>query len=196
MADRPRMVVVAGPSGSGKSTHFPVSDVGVASFNVDDRCAELNGGSYQQIPQEIRDRAQGECEAFINDRVRGGESFAVETTLRTDIAIRQAEQAKAAGFRLEMVFVATDLVDENVQRVARRVLDGGHGAPEARIREIYDLSLANLPRAVEVFDEVLLFDSSVFDEAPRLVVRFVGGTAVANFPPMPAWCVVALSSTG
>lgn len=94
----PRMVVIAGPSGSGKSTFFAVSDFEVAHFNVDDRCAELNGGSAQRIPPEIRNRAQHECEIFIEACTREGRSSAVESTLRSDIAIHQARRAKTAGF--------------------------------------------------------------------------------------------------
>lgn len=186
------MVVIAGPSGSGKSTYFPVAELGILYFNVDDRCAELNGGSYQQIPPELRQRAQRECEELVSRSTQEGYSFAVETTLRTDVALQQAERAKAAGFRLEMIFIATEAVEENVLRVARRALDGGHSAPEQRIRDIYASSLSNLPRAIELFDEVLLFDSSAFDEVPRLIARYERGIPVARNPPLPAWCVAAL----
>ncbi|HEX9725654.1 MAG TPA: hypothetical protein VGC53_15340 [Vicinamibacteria bacterium] len=61
---RPLMIVVGGPAGSGKSTAFPVSDFGVDPFNIDDRAAELNGGSYRSIPPEIRARANQECEVL------------------------------------------------------------------------------------------------------------------------------------
>jgi predicted ABC-type ATPase len=183
------MFVIAGPSGSGKSRFFPVGDIGVAYFNVDDRCAELNQGSYQEIPPEIRTQAQRECQNFIEACTVELRSFAVETTLRTDIAIQQAKRAKAEGFRLVMVFVATDNVHENVSRVARRGHYGGHSAPEPRIREIYQLSLANLPDAIPVFDDVFLYDSSAFDQVPRLVVRFVNGKVTSRNAPLPRWCV-------
>lgn len=65
MTARPRAIVVAGPSGSGKSLLFPVANLGVDAFNVDDRCAELNAGSYAGISAAIRSRAQRECELFI-----------------------------------------------------------------------------------------------------------------------------------
>jgi len=185
----PRMVVIAGPSGSGKSSFYPGSDFEAAWFNVDDRCAELNQGSYQEIPPAIRTQAQEECQKFIEECTRELRSFAVETTLRTDIAIQQAKRAKAAGFRIEMVFVATDDVDENVLRVARRSHDGGHSAPEARIREIYQLSLENLPGAIEVFDHVTLHDSSAFGQLPRLVVKIVNGKVVSRSTPLPRWCL-------
>jgi predicted ABC-type ATPase len=183
-----RMIVIAGPSGSGKSIFFPVKDVGVAYFNVDDRCAELNHGVYQEIPPEIRAQAQQECQNFIEACTRDLRSFAVETTLRTDIAIQQAKRAKATGFRLEMLFVATDDVDENVLRVARRGHCGGHSAPESRIREIYQLSLVNLSDAIQVFDEVALYDSSVIDEPPRLVAEFVNAKVKSPNEPLPRWC--------
>ena len=51
----PEMIVIAGPSGSGKSSHFGVRSFGVAFFNVDDRCAELNRGSYaDKLPRLVR----------------------------------------------------------------------------------------------------------------------------------------------
>jgi predicted ABC-type ATPase len=169
-----------------------VAELGLAYFNIDDRCAELNGSSYRAIPPRVRQRAQKECEDFIERCTMEGCSFAVETTLRTDVAIRQAEAARTAGFRLEMIFVATNTVEVNVSRVARRGLDGGHSAPESQIREIYDLSLSNLPRAIDIFDEVLLFDSTAFDAVPRLVARYESSVAIMRSPPWPAWCLAAL----
>lgn len=89
---RPHMVVVAGPSGSGKSHHFPVEIFG-DGFNVDTRAAAHSGGSFRAIPRAARLRAQKECEAFVEDHIARGASFAVETTLRSGIAIAQARQA-------------------------------------------------------------------------------------------------------
>jgi predicted ABC-type ATPase len=91
----PLAVVIAGPSGSGKSTYFPVREFGIGSFNVDDRCAQLNHGSYQAIPYQVRAQAQTECERFIAESIAGHCSFAVETTLRTLVAVEQAERARA-----------------------------------------------------------------------------------------------------
>lgn len=88
-----------------------------------------------------------------------------------------------------MVFIATDQVDENVLRVARRALCGGHSAPGSKIREIYQLSLANLPEAIRAFDEVFLYDSSAFDQPPRLVARFLNGQVASRGTPLPRWCL-------
>jgi hypothetical protein len=63
------MLIVAGPPGSGKTVAFPLATFGVDFFNVDDRCAALNQGSYRAIPPEIRQRAAAECRAFIEDHI-------------------------------------------------------------------------------------------------------------------------------
>jgi predicted ABC-type ATPase len=88
------MIVVAGPPGSCKSSVFPVAQTGVDFFNIDDRAAQLHGGSYQKIPPEIRAEANRDCELFIADHIRARKSFAVETTLRTRKALEQARQAR------------------------------------------------------------------------------------------------------
>ena len=187
----PLLVVVAGPSGSGKSTYFPVRDFGIGSFNVDDRCAELNGGSYRAIPERVRRQAQDECERFVADSIASRRSFAIETTLRTLIAVEQAGRARAVGFETCLVYVSTDDVEANVLRVARRALDGGHSAPIERIREIYASSLSNLARALPMFDEVLLYDSSIHAAMPRLVRRYARGVIASDFPPSPRWLAAA-----
>jgi predicted ABC-type ATPase len=188
----PEMIVIAGPSGSGKSTHFAAKSFGIAFFNVDDRCAELNGGAYHAIPAEIRLQAQHECEQFIGDCTTQGMSFAVETTLRSAVAIDQAERARIAGFTIKMIFVATDSVQGNVHRVALRGLDGGHSAPAERIVEIYQRSIANLRRAVAVFHEVAIYDSSVENTPPRLVRIYNEQRLTFDELPLPPWLAAAL----
>jgi len=65
---RPRMIVVAGPPGSGKTRYFPVTAIGVASFNIDDRCAQILG-SYRAIPRDVRRAVAKECERFVLDHI-------------------------------------------------------------------------------------------------------------------------------
>ena len=49
-----RMFIVAGPPGGGKSSFFALSDFADRVFNADDRAAELNSGSYENIPTAVR----------------------------------------------------------------------------------------------------------------------------------------------
>ena len=134
------MIVVAGPAGSGKSTVFPLALFRIDFFNVDDRCAALNGGSYAGISAEIRARAGAECRAFIEEHITSRTSFAVETTLRTEAALEQATAA-----------------------------------------------MANLPRAITLFDRVECFDNSRTGQRPARVLTFQDGRVTSRFPPLPSW---------
>jgi predicted ABC-type ATPase len=114
------MIVVAGPPGSGKSTLYPVSSFGVPYFNADDRAAELNGGSYVNISSEIRKLVNREFEAFVLGSIETRNSFAIETTLRSEITFEQARRAKQAGFVLEMRYLALRDFASHLERVKAR----------------------------------------------------------------------------
>lgn len=57
--------------------------------------------------------------------------------------------------------MATESVEINFQRVVRRAIAGGHGASEREVRAIYDASISNLRRAVDAFEHVRIYDSTV-----------------------------------
>ncbi len=187
---RPRMLVVAGPPGSGKTTYFPVTALGIDSFNIDDRCAQILG-SYRAISRDVRQAVAKECERFVLDHVERRKSFAVETTLRTAAATDQATLARKAGFATELLFVATDSVAENVARVLQRAQGGGHGASERDVRAIHVASIANLPAALAAFEFARLYDSTTRWTTPRLVAAAVNGN-VSRHGPAPTWLEQAL----
>jgi predicted ABC-type ATPase len=179
------MFVVAGPPGSGKTTYLPVTAFGVDSFNIDDRCAQIQG-SYRAISRQVRLAVAQECERFVREHIEGAESFAVETTLRTTAAIDQARLAKKHGFGTELFFIATDSIAENIARVLQRAQAGGHGASERDIRAIYAASLANLREAIAAFERVAVYDSTQPWATPRLVGTAHSGRLVLH-GARPAW---------
>ncbi len=187
MTSRPRAIVVAGPSGSGKSSLFPVRDFGVDAFNVDDRAADQNGGSYAGISLALRREAQVACEAFVEGHIDEARSYAVETTLRSTAALAQTERARARGFETILIFVGTADPAENVRRVALRGHTGGHAATPAEIADIFARSLANLRRALEVFERVELWDNSVLGGVPMLVAARSTDGWRHFVEPLPAW---------
>ncbi len=189
---RPRMLVVAGPPGSGKTTYFPVNAFGVDSFNIDDRCAQIQG-SYRAISRDVRRAVARECEQFVRQHIEQHRSFAVETTLRTTAAILQADLARGSGFHRHLRFLATDSVTENIARVLQRAQGGGHGASERDIRAIHEASLANLRQAISAFDRVRIYDSTQSWAEPRLVASAREGR-VLRVGIGPAWLERALTA--
>jgi predicted ABC-type ATPase len=191
---RPRMIVVAGPPGSGKTRYFPVSAFGYDWFNIDDRCAQILG-SYRAIPRDVRRAVAAECERFVLDHIQRAQSFAVETTLRTTVAIEQAKLAGENGFMTQMRFVATDSIAENVARVLQRAQAGGHAASEREIRAIHQASIANLNKAVGAFDRVRVYDSTTRWAPPRIVALARNGRLVRQ-GATPGWLEAALAEPG
>ena len=191
MSGPPVMYAVAGPAGSGKSRAFPVAAFGVDYFNVDDAAAAIHG-SYENIPPDVRARAGRACEDFVRGHITAGRSFAVETTLRTPVSIEQARAARAAGFTSVLVYVGTSDAAINVERVRIRGLLGGHSAPPALIREIYAASLANLRRALDVFDIVRIYDNSTPHVVPSAESARVDANVAHVSPDAPPWVVRAV----
>jgi predicted ABC-type ATPase len=185
------MIVVAGHPGSGKTSSFPVTAFGVDAFNIDDRCAQILG-SYRAIPRHVRRAVAKECELFVQSHIAAGHSFAVETTLRTKAAIEQAQVARARGFATEMIFVATNSIDENIARILQRAQGGGHGASEREARAIREASLSNLGPAIDAFEHVDVYDSTALWSTPQLVATSRDGR-VDRVGVSPRWLEDALS---
>ena len=191
----PKTIVVAGPPGSGKSVAFPVDSFGVDSFSADDRSAELNNGSYQGIPLEIRADVNKEFEVFVEAHIRDHKSFAIETTLRSDITFRQADHARAEGFEIQMRYIALDGFAQNLRRVIARALAGGHSAPAEQLQKIHEASLGNLPRAIREMDRIVVYDNSTPDQRPQRILIAQNGRVVWLHPSCPEWLKKALAGS-
>ncbi len=191
----PRMVVIAGPPGGGKSTAFPAGSFEVEFFNADDRAAMLNAGSYRAITPAVRAQVNAQFEAFVNGNIRAKKSFAFETTLRTDITLRQAAEAQRSGFTVTMKYLAMGSLQDHLSRVAARAEGGGHAASSTTLGRIYDASLRNLSPALRTLDDVEVFDSAAFGKRPHLLLESLRGRLTYITPDIPEWLTTALRGT-
>jgi predicted ABC-type ATPase len=195
----PRMFVIAGPPGAGKSSVFSLSKFAERTFNADDRAAELNSGSYQDIPLSIRAIVNREFEEFVRANIRSGNSFALETTLRSSITFDQARLAKENGFRVIMRYVALETPELHIERVLQRAARAGHAASETTLRRIHSNSLRNLPTALvpaeSGIESVRVYDNSRFGESPRLILQIEQGRIVRMADHFPMWLQSALGWT-
>lgn len=142
MASVPRFIILGGPNGSGKSTIAPglVRDVwGIKRFLNADTIARGLAGFDPDMAMVAAGRVLlSEAKRHIASRT----DFAVETTLSGSTYARWLRR-DMAGWRTHLAFVYTRSVEENVIRVRKRVLVGGHDVPEVDIRRRYDRSLGN-----------------------------------------------------
>ena len=79
------------------------------------------------------------------------------------------DKCKEQGYEITIIFVGTNDPEINVNRVLKRVAQGGHDVPKDIIIERYYKSMNNLFTLACTSDVLYLFDNSI-DSNPRLCV--------------------------
>ena len=109
----------------------------------------------------------------------------VETTLSGSTYLRMAARAKQAGFEIAVVFVGTDAVEINLERVKARVEKGGHDVPEEDQRRRYSRTLANMKKLLPLADSAIIRDDSTVKGHTMVAFRFRGDAFFVE--PLPEW---------
>ncbi len=174
----PLLTVIAGPNGAGKSTAIaqlnPIGEV----VNVDDIARGLEGsGDNRNL------RAARVALGRIDDLLAGKADFNYETTLSSNHALNVMSIARHSGYRVELAYIILRSADLHVARVKQRVAQGGHDIPVDVIRRRYDRPLANLPAAVHLSDQVVVYDNT--EPELRAVIRRSGTHTTLN--TLPRW---------
>jgi predicted ABC-type ATPase len=73
-----------------------------------------------------------------------GMDFAMETTLAGNRELALLRRARAAGYKVTLVYIGVDSPDVLLGRIAQRITEGGHDVPTADVDHRYIRSLANL----------------------------------------------------
>ena len=170
MTDPKKILMIAGPNGAGKTTfarEFLPNEANVPTFiNADLIAAGLN--PFQ--PENEAMRAGRLMLRMIDERVRAGESFSIETTLSGRGYARSIPQWQARGYRVELYYLRLPSADMAVDRVRRRVREGGHHIPEDVIRRRFELGWRNfLFLYRDIVDKWELYDNS--GTAPLLLEK-------------------------
>ena len=138
----PLAVILAGPNGSGKTTlkeSLINSEFGYTPklfINADEIKLELN--CTNEEAQEI---------AFerINSAIQEKESFMFETVFSHQSKLDLMETLIDNGYKIKTIFVTTLDPNINIDRVSKRVANGGHDVEESKIRERYKRSMNYIP---------------------------------------------------
>ncbi len=179
---RPVVVAIAGPNGAGKTTFYEahLQTAGLRFVNADDLARELEVDAYEAA--EVAGRLR---ETLLAQ----GESFVFETVFSDPVGDKIAflERAGARGYTVVLCFIGIDGPEVSEERVAMRVLQGGHDVPLKKLKERYPRTLGNLGRAIRGVPHVLVFDNGDMDRPFRMVARFETGTMVEKHAPVPRW---------
>ena len=174
MSDEKKIVIIAGPNGAGKTIfaiEFLPNEAGCPAFVNADLIA---AGIAPFQPEKSAIRAGKLMLEEIKAHVLKGESFAFETTLSGRGYGRMIPEWQAIGYRVKLIFLSLPNVEMAIERVATRVVQGGHHVPEAIIRRRFEAGRRNFNKIYKsLVDAWTLYDNS--GEAPDMLEQ--GGNA-------------------
>jgi predicted ABC-type ATPase len=164
----PCCIIIAGPNGAGKTTfarEFLLREAGVIHFVN----ADLIAGGLSPLRPELAARYAGRLVLTELSRLaKARQSFAFESTLSGRTYLRLLKGWKAAGYRIEIVFLSLPSVQLALQRIATRVRQGGHDVPRSDAIRRFHRSWDNFEKLYRPLAEKW----SVYDNSgntPRLV---------------------------
>ncbi len=118
----------------------------------------------------------------------------METTLRTQLPLDQAERARQAGFATQMIYLATNDPEINVTRALARQAGGGRDVESSNVRAVHERSLLNLRRALQELDRVEAYDSSARETKPSFQFVASRGAVCLRAEHLETWAREALAS--
>ena len=141
MNHQPKIIIIAGPNGAGKTTfareYLPREAQCTAFVNAD----LIAAGLSPFAPEQAAIQAGRLMLESLSHKVDRRESFCLETTLSGLGYARQIRSWQSVGYRIELHFLTLPSADLAIERVAKRVIQGGHHIPEPTIRRRFDSGL-------------------------------------------------------
>lgn len=157
---KPTLYIIAGCNGAGKTTaSYSVLPelLGCREFvNAD----EIAKGLSPFNPESVAIEAGKLMLRRINLLLCQGTTFAIETTLATRSYANLIKKAKDKNYQVVLLFFWLSSPEMAIERVAKRVSEGGHNIPTATIIRRYWLGLQNFFNIfVPIVDSWMFFDN-------------------------------------
>jgi predicted ABC-type ATPase len=155
------IVIIGGPNGAGKTRAAPAiipRHLGIREFvNADEIARGLSPFNAEQVAV----KAGRLMIARMHDLVQAGESFAFETTCSGRSYLPWLKGCKAQGWRVTLLFLWLPTPQAAVERVARRVRQGGHRIPTEVVIRRWKAGITNMRDFyLPLADEAAIYDNS------------------------------------
>ena len=174
---RPRILVLAGVNGAGKSSigGDTLRQAGIDWFDPDAFTRQLIQTTGSPLA-DANAAAWQEGVRRLEAAITHGEDYAFETTLGGN-TIAAKLRAASTHHDLLVWFCGLDSPERHLARVRLRASRGGHDIPEAKIRERWQSSIANLIALLPHIARLQIYDNSRDAEpgtqvpTPRLLLK-------------------------
>jgi predicted ABC-type ATPase len=179
---RPIVVAIAGPNGAGKTTFYGahLQPAGLRFLNADEI-----GREFMVSPYDAAELAGRIRETLVEQRT----SFVFETVFSDPVGDKLAflRRAEAKGYAVVLCFIGLDGPERSEERVAMRVLQGGHDVPTEKLKARFPRTMKNLSGAIRELPHVLVFDNGDLGRPFRKVAVFERGRMIERHAPLPRW---------
>jgi predicted ABC-type ATPase len=163
-----KVVIIAGPNGAGKTTFAREFLTGEAHCPIFVNADLIAAGLSPFAPELAAIKAGRLMLKAVDEYVRKGDSFAIETTLSGLGYARSIPKWRKFGYHVKLIFLQLPNVETAIFRVAERVKQGGHDIPESVIRRRFYAGMANFELKYKSLVDVWLhFNNS--GEMPALI---------------------------
>jgi predicted ABC-type ATPase len=158
----PSLIIIAGPNGAGKTSfankYFETPRADLQYVNADEIARGL---AHPKLGQgELDIRAGREMLRRIDVLVEARVSFMLETTLASLTYARKIPNWRQHGYAVALIYLRLLNVEMSIERVRRRVAQGGHDIPEHVVRQRFVKSFDYLEKCYKsIVDEWYIWDS-------------------------------------
>jgi len=165
----PTLYIVAGCNGAGKSeTYKSIVPEGLESFDFDlcyKKHFDLSNNENESLIA-----ARNEFMEAIEKAADQGADFSYQTNFDQHPLAYYNEFFLDSDYKLALIFVSVASIEIAIRRVGLRVLKGGHNVPPELIKSKYKKGFKNLDFFYSFFDLIVLFENSVSNQKPSLLL--------------------------
>jgi predicted ABC-type ATPase len=172
--------IVAGPNGAGKSTFTGefLRNLGMPplrKLNADEVTAALRAKDLVSDQNALNLTAAQIVDSQVEESIKNGVDFLVETVLSSDKYRDDLEAAKGAGFKTGLIYVSLTPAELSPERVEERVQKGGHHVDRQTAINRYYKSHAQMAWFAARVDILMIYDNSAVDGEPVLIASKTPG---------------------
>lgn len=161
MDQEPRLYIIAGCNGAGKTTASMAVLPDILKCRDFVNADEIAKGLSPFDPSAVAFVAGRLMLTRISLLMRERKTFAIETTLATGTYRHLVNRAHAEGYQVILLFFWLPSPEMAVERVAKRVSEGGHNIPTDVVYRRYQKGLENLFEVfMPIVDAWMIFDNS------------------------------------
>ncbi|MEG1580262.1 MAG: zeta toxin family protein [Bacteroidaceae bacterium] len=156
-----KFYIIAGCNGAGKTTASFTILPQILQCDEFVNADEIAKGLSPFHPERVAIEAGRLMLKRIAELMTKKLSFSIETTLSTRSYVGLIKKAKALGYNVELLFFWLASPEMAVQRVAKRVAEGGHDIPTEVVYRRYNAGIHNLFNIYsDVVDRWILVDNN------------------------------------